>query len=128
MSLTTADWSGLTEDVVHRQQRAGMAPADVGLYLGGYLAPFGLRRPTAVHTGRDGGAWILEGLARWWERPGPPAVPQDELAREEMGRLNFILKETIGAAARRGELHLLTHKQGRDRQALLYRCGLGALA
>lgn len=127
MSITYGDYMDMVDSVTAKPKTT-FDRTETSLYLGGYLAPFGIRRPAAHYVGRDGGGWVLEGLEPWWTRPGPPVIPQDEIDREEMGRINFTLRECIGEAARRGELHLLTTKRGRDRTDLLYRCGLGYLA
>jgi hypothetical protein len=114
-----------------RDPRRAMEPSDVGQYLGGFLSAFALWRPSAHYlpdrwAGAGRGVWVIEGLEPWWPRPGRPVVPQEEIGREHLGRLNFLIRETFAEACRLGEVERLTRKRGRELETLLARCGLGA--
>lgn len=105
-----------------------MNKSDAGAYLVGYLHEFRLRLPGTEFITEYGGAWYLPYLKEFWTRPGLPAIPLEELSRFETGRVNFIMREILAEAARRGELHRVTTHQGRALHDLLYRCGLGRYA
>lgn len=114
-------------DEIARSQRSRMDVEAVMPFLEGFCRQFRFRSFVTWRYDAKHDAWLLDGIDRWWDRPGLPAVPHEELARFNTLRLRSVLFYLIEAAAKRDELSWLTELAPGERDELLRRIRLGDL-
>lgn len=114
-------------DEIGRSQRSRMDVEAVMPFLEGFCRQFRFRSFVTWRYDAKHDAWLLGGIEPWWDRPGLPAVPHEELARFRTGRARFVLFNVIEAAAKRGELTRLTELAPAEQDELLRRIRLGDL-
>lgn len=123
MQMRKEEWADMAAAAGKPRGVERLPAGQVGQFLAGYLGPFGLRRSFAVHDVPTGN-WVLPGLWDQWGRPGAPYMPPDEMARGQVNRLHFVIRETLRHAVESGTLVQVTAKRGQELDQLLYRCGL----
>jgi len=101
-----------------KQQIRALKPAELPLFMQGFLQRFDLSARAAQMV-TDGQAMVFVGLSDWWDRPGPPYVPYEDLTLMYTGRLQRLLQECFRAAHKRGELNEVCTATGDHRRQII---------